>query len=286
MTKKLVEIEYDDNLHLGNASDGSGRKRGTLYNDNNELKGQVYIREVDEAEWGDGRHPADFFSEENSESESKEDYTLSDEDWERITQVAAFSLALLVKGGEWAFPRIKRWWVESAKPWIMMRYCAARERVGKRKKSGGQSSAEKSEVRAESSPFEVLCEHPEIMQHRLISAYKGYREDMTSSEAQKTLIEIVVLSGMISERVSRLSSARIVDGGSSRYGQAWTELVDTLSSERIIEGVNRILMSDGAGIPEESSELLEKLLGRKLFMSGDYIPISSQELKKRIKLPS
>ena len=50
MAKKLYEVEYDDDLHMADATDDSNYKRGLLYDDDGNLKAHAKMREVDEGE--------------------------------------------------------------------------------------------------------------------------------------------------------------------------------------------------------------------------------------------
>lgn len=76
------------------------------------------------------------------------------------------------------------------------------------------------------------------------SSPKSFRENMSSEEAQKTLVEVAILASMLAERIKKLSNAQISDDGIAGGYLGWQEAVNRLSSEELIDGVNRILEGD------------------------------------------
>lgn len=92
--------------HLGTSHDVDGAVTGHLFSDgDNKLQGHAAWREVED--------PEDDYS---PSYEYEPPRQLTQEEMDRAAALAALIILGLIKGAQWASPRLKRWWQGSAAP--------------------------------------------------------------------------------------------------------------------------------------------------------------------------
>ena len=113
---------------------------------------------------------------------------------------------------------------------------------------------------------------------------KSYRENMSSEEARRTYLEMVVLGAMLINRANRLRDARIEgEGDCARIPDA-QDIIRVLNRPETVQALNAALDSDAMLLASEKLASLEELLGRDLYTaSGAYLPISINEMKKGLE---
>lgn len=279
MAKKLYEVEYDDDLHLADAADDPNYKRGLLYDDDGNLKAHAKMREVDEDEL------RDRYAERNQYDYDYDDYKRSEveltPEQQELAQLAGEALAaMLIALISAASPHVRHWWETTAMPNIKGSFDSI---AGFFKGFGKKPKIEQVDCTAALQLNEAsLRIDPKAISAELDTAYEVYRKNMSSEEARKTLIEVAILASMLAERIKKLSTAKIADDGITGGYLGWQETVNRLSSQELIDGVNRILEGDVTLFDAAQIANLELILGRNLYESGQYVPIESSEFRERL----
>ncbi|WP_165172816.1 hypothetical protein [Adlercreutzia sp. ZJ242] len=281
MAKKLYEVEYDDNLHMADAADDPEYKRGLLYDDDGNLKAHAKMREVDEDELRDRyaeREQYDYSYDYDDYERRKVELTPEQQELAQLAgeALAAMLIALIAA----ASPHIQHWWEKTAVPGIKEFFGGIGDffkGIGRKPKSK-QVERSKALQLVEAS----LQIDPKAISEELDTAYEGYRENMSSEEAQKALVEVAILASMLAERIKKLSNAKITGEGIAGGYLGWQETVNRLSSRELIDDVNRILEGDVRLFDAAQIANLELILGRSLYKNGQYVPIESNEFRERL----
>lgn len=93
--------------HLGTSHNVDGAVTGHLFSDgDNKLQGHAAWREVEDED--------DYYS--SSSYEYEPPRQLTQEEIERAAELAALMILGIIKGVQWASPRVKRWWDGKAAP--------------------------------------------------------------------------------------------------------------------------------------------------------------------------
>lgn len=279
MAKKLYEVEYDDNLHMANAADDPNYKRGLLYDDDGNLKAHAKMREVDEDELRDRYAERDEHDYDYDDSEHREAERTPEQ--QELAQLAGEALAAMLMSLIVATsPVVQHWWETTAMPRIKGFFgniAGFFKGIGK-KPENKQIERPTTLQLAEAS----LQIDPKAISAKLDTAYGRYRENMSSEEARKTLVEVAILASMLAERIKKLSTAKYDDDGITGGYIGWQETVNKLTSQELIDGVNRILEGDIKLFNTAQLANLELILGRSLYYNGRYSPIESSEFRKRL----
>ena len=107
-----------------------------------------------------------------------------------------------------------------------------------------------------------------------------YRENMSSDEAKKELIEAFVLQVIAARKIKKVSQANIVDeNGHKVEGR---EFVDKLSNPALITEINAILLANPQLLSQQQATELSGFLGYSIISEGKYIPISSETLHEKL----
>jgi hypothetical protein len=282
MAKKIFEVEYDDDLHFADDKGKPGRKRALLYDDDNNLRAHADLREVDEDElrerYSEPSPEVDDYDDDPEEYEGG----LTPMQEELVKAVGDALAQLAIEVIEDVTPYAEEWWHKSAWPAIKgvpgMISGAIGGLMGSGRKEVLPAEPEKPTQGLEA---EFLEGHPAMVSETLDKAYRDYKEDMSSDEAQRELLEIAVLASLLAGKVRRLQNANIVDGQEGQL--VWSETVDRLTSENLVDGVNRILSGEAKPLDDGQLADFERLLGRSLYHEGSYIPITTSELRKGIE---
>jgi hypothetical protein len=118
-----------------------------------------------------------------------------------------------------------------------------------------------------------------LVTHDLDQAYEKYVHDMTSEEAQRELLDIFILSILLTAKIRKLSTARIVKNSSIPseyiYGQV---IIQKLTSTGYLGSINQILENNPM-LLEEKSAILSELFGYSIVLNRQYIPIEVDQFK-------
>lgn len=281
MAKKLFEVEYDDDLHMADAADDPDYKRGLLYDDDGNLKAHAKMREVDEDELRDRYAERDQYDYDYAYDDYEHSEVELTPEQQELAQLAGEALAaMLLTLIAAASPHVRHWWETTAVPGVKGFFGGIAgffKNIGKKPESKQVERA--TTLRLAEASLQI---DPKDISTELDAAFEGYRENMSSEEAQKTLVEVAILASMLAERIKKLSNAQISDEGIAGGYLGWQEAVNRLSSEELIDGVNRILEGDIQLFDSMQIANLELILGRKLYEDGQYIPIDAGEFRERL----
>lgn len=261
MGERYVREVYDDDLHMGDSSDGDGSHRGLEFDDDNNLKGQAKYYEVDEKELYD--ELKEKYNEDDTEYIPEIDF----EGLERKLQVGAFVAGFLREFG----PEIKEWVKETAIPGVKTVFRTAKRKLKKNKLDAVEITVE--------TTLDVTTDNCRTIANAIEVAEKQYRKKMTSEEAQQRLLRIVLHAIEMSKELNELANAEIADSLVLTNDSNWRAVEEVLSKESLIESINRILLSGEDSFNKEQIDMLEGLLNRELYQRGEYIPIDGDEIR-------
>lgn len=263
-SEDLYRVVYKEGTRLASSNDTNGAFRGNLLdNDTNKLVGNAELIKVDKSEYESGVS--------SKITDSRNEVELSREQQE----IAKFIGEILATGALWVFnekvtPRVKFWWQDQATPSIKKVWNGI---AGRKKITRSNSNTE-----LISSKRVVL----EIFPKELDEAYNKYMNDMTSEEAQRELLDIFILSAILSAKIRKLSGSRIRDEGDRTEvyieGQ---EVIEKLSTTDFVNSINRILVNNPSLLEEKSTSLIE-ILGRNLIINDQFVPIEKNKFKEAL----
>lgn len=281
MAKRLFEVEYDDDLHMADAADDPDYKRGLLYDDDGNLKAHAKMREISEDELRDRYAERDQYDYDYAyDGHERNEVELTPEQQELAQLAGEVLAAMLLTLIAAASPHVRHWWEATAVPGLKGFFggiAGFLKNIGKKPENKQVERA--MTLRLAEASLQI---DPKDISAELDAAFEGYRENMSSEEAQKTFVEVAILASMLAERINKLSNARISDDGIVGGYLGWQEAVNRLSSEDLIDGVNRILEGDIQLFDRMQIASLEQVLGRKLYEDGRYIPIVASEFRERL----
>lgn len=268
---------YKDGTHLADSNDTDGAYRGNLLDDETN-------KPVGNAEWV-----------KVNDSELEELYTypveaprqeveLTPEQKEFADMVGrAIAAGLTWFAIEVVAPEVKHLWHEKAAPAISVKWNSIKDHR-KQKKAAKQKAKAKTVVRpaqitkVTSAPAETM---PGMVVQELDDAYDNYVQDMTSQELQKELLDIFILSAMLTAKVRKLKNSRIVDGEAPNGYIEGQQLIDRLASPEFTQSINQILKCNPT-LLEEKATSLSDILGRSLYAEGQYVSIECGQLREKL----
>ena len=106
---------------------------------------------------------------------------------------------------------------------------------------------------------------------------------MSQAEAEEHLFAILVMAANIAERLRALSGARIESEDSERV-ELLSGAIRQLSTQRIADGINRLLESDTALLDEATVDQFMKLFKGARIPGQGYAPIRVEQLQKALRL--
>ena len=80
-----------------------------------------------------------------------------------------------------------------------------------------------------------------MFSHGLEEAYEKYMNDMTSEEAQRELLDIFILSALLTTKIRKLSNARIINGDAPEEYLEGQKILERLTAPEYIGSINQIL---------------------------------------------
>jgi hypothetical protein len=285
MVRKIYEVEYDDNLHMADAKDDPDAKRAMLFDDDNNLKGHAKLHEIDEDDLRD-RFASSLTAEEgfvdHAHRSSECVGQANDETVAALIGLGTAAIAIFVVSSA---PHVRNWWEKTAAPGfdaIIQRVSEGFKNVVAGVKGFLPAGDKKEPNQASSSSLQlaksILEIDPKLVQSEVDSAFHEYREDIDSKEAQKTLVEIVMLAAMLAERIERLSNACVVSDETSIDYIGWRDTAAHITSKELIDAINLILEGDASLLDKMQLDQVEQMLGRNLYPNGSFEPIGANEM--------
>lgn len=116
--------------------------------------------------------------------------------------------------------------------------------------------------------------------NKLESAFNEYRENISSEEARRELLEAFILCLASVKKMKRVANANVIKStGEIVSGK---ETIDTLTNENLIESINGILRENPSLINEYQLVMLSDTLGYCVFCENEFIPISGSAISESL----
>ncbi len=251
----LYRAVYPEGTHLASSRNTDGAFRGTYLDDEtNQIGGQA---EFVEAEQDDDEQPED----------------VSDVLAQVIVLAAAFAFGVVTTK---AAPKVKSWWQDSAYPSLKYRLSSlllknTEKDVGVKKvESIGRPEISLEGVSTETFSTEVAA------------ALANTRAVMSSEEAQRRFIAMIIAATVAAEQFRRLQEAHI-EGGEEELQKLRKALTD-ISTEPVVDLINKMLETND-GLNEDAGSTLVELLGGGGRVDGKYVPLRLEQLQAAVRLP-
>lgn len=247
---------HKDGTHLAESNDTDGAYRGNLLDDEtNRPVGNAEWVKVDDSELEDQyAYPV---------KSPRQEVELTPEQQELAeligTAIAAGMTWLAV---EVVAPGVKYLWQEKAAPALQAGWESLmnRRKEKKAEKKKGKIKAVEPKKTTSVSPAPASVETvPSMFVQELDTAYDNYVNDMTSEEAQRELLDIFILSAMLTAKVRKLKTARIVDGDNPAGYLDGQDIVNRLASSEFTSSINQILASNPVLLEEKASQISDFL---------------------------
>ena len=161
-----------------------------------------------------------------------------------------------------AYPHAKKWVKETAVP-------SAKSLWNKVRGKGTSISLKTSEK-------EFVEESADGTALSVDVAFNEYRENMTSEDAQRELIEAFILYLESMRKVQRVTNANVIDSDGRITGGK--ELLEAMANKGMIESINEILQHNPALLNSEQEKFLFDILGYEIYSQNEYIPITVASL--------
>ena len=265
----LYRVISKKGTHLASSNDTKGASRGILFDDKtNELVGHAELIKVDESEY-ESDYSYDY-------QENQQKVELSPEEQKFAQLVAEATMYVLT---EYVAPHVNRWWQNKAVPTMKEKWKIFTD---KRKDKPSSKGKKKSKLHTN----EIIYANetvPGMFSHGLEEAYEKYMNDMTSEEAQRELLDIFILSALLTTKIRKLSNARIIDRGAPGEYLDGQKILERLTAPEYIGSINQILEKNPQ-LMEEKAAVLSGILRRNLVLNGQYIPIEIGKLKEALTL--
>lgn len=107
------------------------------------------------------------------------------------------------------------------------------------------------------------------------------RTSMSSAEAQRRLIAVMVAAAFIADQMRALSNAQIENGLAPELESA----MQRLTVPQLTDSVNRMLEADAAFLDADTSAELMRLFGGGRVVDGHYVPLRNERVKEALRLP-
>jgi hypothetical protein len=112
-------------------------------------------------------------------------------------------------------------------------------------------------------------------------ALEGHRTKMSSAEAQRRIVEIMLAAAAIAENVRALSGAQLEDDAHSKLRIALAEL----AAPDVVDYVNRALAADCSLLDDRTSGRVVELFGGGRTFDGQYVPLCNDRVAEVLMLP-
>ncbi len=185
--------------------------------------------------------------------------------------VAAIGLAVGVVGTLAVVkkaPRIQRWWEDQVVPAAQ----TAMSRIAREDVAPAQPAT--SELALSESVVESLSREIDV-------ALEDTRTSMSSAEAQRHLLEILMAASIIADRMRTLSDARIEDVAEL---PELASAMKKLTTQQVTDTINRMLESNASLLDDETSAIFLKIFGGGLVVGKEYVPLRNERVREALRL--
>jgi hypothetical protein len=165
-------------------------------------------------------------------------------------------------------PRAMSWWKTRAVPGIQKAVSDARHRDPPR------PDADEPEFFVRSNLADFTKQVDEVLQDS--------RKNMTSAEAQRKGIEILMAASIIADRLRALSDAKIQNEAEFRE---LSDAIKSLSAQDVTDEMNRILESNSSLLDDDTSSIFANVFRGGFTDEGEYIPIQNDNVRSALEFP-
>ena len=178
-------------------------------------------------------------------------------------------------------PRVVSWWNERMLPAMQSR---GRNLFRRKRRKQGAIQDETAEA-TDAPPLPLTQANAAcalfVEQVDALSGESG--TPMSQAEAEAHLFAILIMAANIAERLRALSGARIESEDSERV-ELLSGAIRQLSTQRIADGINRLLESDTALLDEATADQLMKVFKGARIPGQGYAPIRVEQLQEALRL--
>ena len=198
-------------------------------------------------------------------------------DWVKVdlrqpaVAIAAVSLAAGILGTVAVMksaPRIKSWWLDTVVP-------TAKNVWG---------TIEPASNSADLAETEAMLKQPilDAFTNGVEKAVQDTRGPMSSADAQRNLLEIMMAASIIADRMRALSNARIEDDTELPELRAAIEM---LTTQQVTDSINQMLQSDSSLLDPDTRVIFWGIFGGGQDDEGEYVPITMDAVRDALALP-
>lgn len=255
MGDKVYKPILNDDEHLLRSSENPNRVRGLSRDENNENPDIPEWEEVDIDELKDNSS--------NPTSDSGGDDVA-------IAMLVGAGIAIGI-GASKAYPHVKKWVTGTVAPkakhlWLKVR--------------GKSNRIESAQTNV--SVREMDCESSKSTALSMDTAFNEYKENISSEEAQRELLEAFILYLASAQKVHRVANANVINiAGEIVDG---TSLIEVCNNDALIDSINEIIRGNPKLLSEQQLNMLSEVTGYKIFDGEEIAPISCKALTERLKL--
>ena len=261
MSDDLYKLIPEEGKHLAESRDTEGAYRGVYLDDEtNKPNGAGEFVKVD---------PNELFDQYN---EPDSDNTSDSSDGSGVVAIVALAAFAAGLGVAKAVPHIKKFVGDKITPSI---------KRGINKITKHTNSQEKLQLDTLPVPEMSISQTPAYTTSGIVTAYDKYRENMSSEAAQRELIEAFILYLQSMKKLNRVVNANIIDSdGSVTDGKTF---LCEMPNNGMLESVNEILKNNPQLLDRQQQQSLFEILGFIPYGEQEYIPISTDVLKKLVE---
>ena len=151
-------------------------------------------------------------------------------------------------------------------------------------KSKWNRRSETSEADSQAATAEMATlsstEHADFS-NEVDAALEEHGTSMSSAEAQKHLLAILMAAAFIADQMRALSNARIEDDDASLELKS---AMEKLTAPQITDSINRMLEANASLLDEETSAEFMKVFGGGRIVDGPYVPLRNDKIKDALRL--
>lgn len=186
--------------------------------------------------------------------------------------VAAISLAAGVVGTVAVTKnasRIQRWWEDQ----VLTTAQTAMRRIARR-----------DEAPSASATSELVLSEPVVQRfsHEIDVVLEDTRTRMSSAEAQRHLLEILMAASIIADRMRALNHARIDDDPQL---PTMARAMEKLASPKVTDRINRMLEANTSLLDDEASTIFATIFDGGRVVDTEYIPLRNESFTKALWIP-
>ena len=265
----LYRAVHPKGTHLASSRNTDGAFRGTYLDDEtNQISGQAEFVEVEQDD------------DEQDDDEQDDDEQDDDEQVENASDalaqiiVLAAGLALGVVATK-AAPKVKSWWQDNAYPSLRSRFSSLLPKKTEKDADVQIEPLGRPEISLEGVSTETFSAE-------VTAALADTRAVMSSEEAQRRFIAMILAAAVAAEQFRSLKEAHI-EGGEKEL-QEFKKTLANISTEPVVDPINKMLETND-GLNEDAGPILVKFLGGGGRVDGEYVPLQLEQLQAAVRLP-